>query len=165
MYRVLLGLLGVVLATSQMGGCVPIADEEPAKIYGVQTTLAGTFGPFGSFTNPTNPQFGPGVGYPKPAAVAREDVGFVERGNFVLFQSKQGDLTKMVARIVDAAGNTVATPDLEPNSEPGFIGIKIPFRLVAGAYTLEFRTPTDILVVEVKFQIRNMIFDDGFPKP
>ena len=164
MYRVLLGLLGVVLATSQLGGCVPIADEEPAKSYGVQTTPSGRFAPFGGGTDP-NPLFGPGVGYPKPAAVAREDVGAVERGSFVQFESSKGDLTKMVARIVDAAGNTVATPDLEPNSLPSFIGIKIPFRLVAGAYTLEFRTPTDILVAEVKFQIRNMIFDDGFPKP
>ena len=162
MYRVLLGLLGVALAASQLGGCVPIADEQPD--YKLRTTPAGTFAPFGEGTDP-NPQFGPGVGYPKPAAVAREDLGAVERGSFVQFESSKGDLTKMVARIVDAAGNTVATPDLEPDSLPDFVGIKIPFTLVAGAYKLEFRTPTDILVAEVKFQIRNMIFDRGFPKP
>lgn len=164
MYRVLLGLLGVVLATSQMGGCVPIADEVP-EVYKIQTTLAGSFAPFGGGTDPPAPVFGPSVGYPKPAAVAREDFGAVERGDFVQFESSKGDLTKMVARIVDADGNTVATPDLDPDSIPSFIGIKIPSTLVAGAYRLQFRTPTDILVAEVKFQIRNMIFDRGFPKP
>ena len=60
---------------------------------------------------------------------------------------------------------SVATPDLDRNSLPGFIGIKIPFTLIAGAYTLQFRTPTDILVAEVKFQIRNMMFDDRPQKP
>ncbi len=151
-------LFCMMVVAACWGPTCPRADYKSS----IQITPAGEFGVYAEPSDQDqaagHPSFGPGVGYPEPASVAEQDLGAVHRGSFVVFETSQGDLSEAVARITDADEQTVANPSLDPDSTPTRIGIKVSFDLSDGTYTLELRTPTDILIARVTFELQNPVF-------
>lgn len=131
--------------------------------YNITITDSGSFAPVGGGVAtqlPEDEQFGPDVGYPEPRSVAWQDAGVVERDSFFVFASPDGDLSEAQAAILDFAGQPLASPILHTDSTPTQVGIQVPRDLPAGAYTLQLRTPTDILIAEIRFELEGPIPDD-----
>jgi hypothetical protein len=123
--------------------------------YEIAITDAGSFAPLGTGvpTRSEDPKFGPEQGYPEPTFLAFRDAGVVDRGSFLIFDSLSGDLTEARATIIGPDGRPVRNPSPDPESVPRRIGIQIPDDLPAGRYSFELRTPTDILIADVRFEL------------
>ena len=132
--------------------------------YNITITDSGSFAPLGegaATALPQDEQFGPEAGYPEPSFLAVQDAGVVDRDSFFVFTSTDGDLSEVEAAILDSAGQLLASPMLHPDSTPTRIGIQVPYDLPGGAYTLQLRTPTGILVAEVTFELEDLMPDDS----
>ncbi|UCG17093.1 MAG: hypothetical protein JSV19_03490 [Phycisphaerales bacterium] len=167
MQRMLICVLAAVLCLNFGcgGGVAGGGTNTDGRVdYNITITDSGSFAPLGegvATSLPQDEQFGPDVGYPEPSFLAAQDAGVVERESFFVFASPDGDLSEAEAAILDSADQLLASPMLHPDSTPTRIGIQVPYDLPGGAYTLQLRTPTDILLAEVTFELENLVPDDA----
>ena len=167
MQRVLICVLAVgpCLSVGCGGGAAGGGTATASRIdYNITITDSSSFAPLGEGAATSLPQidqFGPNAGYPEPSVVAVQDAGVVERDSFFVFTSPDGDLSEVEAAILDSANQLLASPMLHPDSTPTRIGIQVPCDLPGGAYTLQLRTPTGILVALVTFELEDLMPDDS----